>query len=191
MPVPFLLSAIAVGLTLFGVGLLTALDSQLTIFDFISRLNEIDAEHQSLANGVFMIAGVFWIGSIDATRRFMEPKPFDLWLRFSALAFAASYILSMVFPCDTGCPPSGSLNQVLHNTLVWALYAGPAVFAIRLFFSNVRDRLLTLFSVAVLVVFALMQIDALFLREWAGFWQRLYDLLFCLMWWFALKRLIL
>lgn len=191
MPVPLLLSAIAIGLTLFGVGLLTGLDSQLSLLDFISRLNEIDAQHQSLANGLFMIKGVFWIGSIDSTRRYLEPKPFDMWLRFSALAFAASYILSMVFPCDAGCPPSGSLNQILHNTLVWVLYAGPAVFAIRLLLTSVKDRLLMSLSGLLLLVFVVMQIDAIFLREWAGLWQRGYDLLFCLLWWLTLKRVLL
>lgn len=182
------LSLIAITLTLAGVGVVTLLDSQLTALAYISRLNELNAQHQSLANGLFFLIGIFWIGAIDTTRRQLEPKSMDRWLRFSALAFAGSYVLSMVFPCDTGCPPTGSLNQILHSTLVWGLYAGPAVFTGRILWSGTQSNAERGIAILLLLLFALMQLDTLFLHQMPGVWQRGYDAGFCVLWWMALNR---
>ncbi len=184
-----LLSAIAIGLTLLGVGLITLLDAYLTAADYVSRLNEVDAEYQALSSGLFLLIGIFWMGSVDSVRRSIEPKKMDPWLRFSVIAFAASYLLSMVFPCDAGCPPSGSLNQILHNSVVWLLYAGPFVFAIRMFFIPGMTRLERAISSPLLGIFVVMQLDVLVWQIAPGALQRGYELLFCLLWWQHLARI--
>lgn len=186
MNAPKLLSAIAIFLTLAGTSLLTYLDTQLTLMDFISRLGEVNAQWQSWGNGLFMIAGVFWVGAIDTTRRSLEPEPMDSILRFSALAYAASYLLSVVFPCDEGCPATGSLNQILHNTVVWALFAGPAVFAYRVL--RVYPPRIKAYAVFTLLVFVALQVDTVFFRVWPGLWQRMYEVAFCMMWWQVLSQ---
>lgn len=188
MNAPLLLTLIASVLTVPGVALLTWLDSQLTGADVISRLNEVGAQYQSLGSGLFFIIGIFWIGAIDSTRRYLEPASFDPWLRFSAMAFAASYLLSMVFPCDQGCTAGGSLSQWLHVTLVWALYYGPGVLALRCLLSGVTGILRWL-SVALCAVLLVLHVDLLLLQQFAGWWQRSYDLLFCLLWWFLVRHL--
>ena len=184
-----LLSSIAIGLTLLGVGLITLLDSNLTIAHYVSRLNEVDAEYQALSSGLFLLIGIFWMGAIDTVRRSIEPKKMDPWLRFSVIAFAASYLLSMVFPCDAGCPPTGSLNQLLHNTLVWLLYAGPFVFAIRVFFLPGMTLTERGICTPLLGVFVVMQLDVLFWQNGPGVLQRVYEFLFCWLWWQTLPRL--
>ena len=190
MSAPKILSLNAFGLTLAGVGILTLINTNLSSFHYVSRLNEIGAHNQALANGLFLLIGVFWMGSIDATRRWMEPTLFDPWLRFSAIAFAASYILSMVFPCDSGCPPFGSLNQNLHSTIVWGLYAGPLVFALRVLKTSSSSTLDRFLSSSLVILFILMQIDTLFVHIAPGLWQRFYDLLFCSLWWRVQHRLL-
>lgn len=185
---PLILTAIAATLTIFGVALLTWLDSQLSGAMVISRLNEVGAEHQSFANGLFVLIGIFWIGAIDRTRRDLEPAAMDPWLRYSAMGFAASYLLSMVFPCDEGCTIGGSVSQWLHITLVWALYFGPAVFAARCLMTGAKglERWLSLGLIALLIV---LHVELLVTDWFPGGWQRLYDVFFCLLWWLVARRL--
>lgn len=186
MNAPQILSIIAISITLLGTSLLTYLDTELTLMDFISRLGEMDAQWQSWGNGLFMIAGVFWVGAIDTTRRWLEPESMDSVLRFSALAYAASYLLSVVFPCDEGCPATGSLNQWVHSSLVWLLFAGPAVFAIRVLQRYpARVKAYAFFT---LLVFVLLQVDTVLFRVWPGLWQRMYEAAFCMMWWQVLRQ---
>jgi hypothetical protein len=190
MSPPKILSLIAIVLTLVGVATITLINTELNSFQYISRLNEINSQHQALANGLFLIIGIFWMGTIDSTRRWLEPTKFDPWLRFSTVAFAASYILSMVFPCDAGCPPFGSLNQNIHSTLVWFLYAGPMVFALRVILARVGSTLDRILGFIIVVLFLMMQLDALVLKIAPGLWQRLYDLIFCALWWRVQARLL-
>ncbi len=183
-----ILSSLAIGLTLIGVALLTLLDTQLTSLDYISRLNEIEAQYQSFSNGLFVLIGIFWMGTVDTTRRAIEPEKLSPWLRYGSIAFAASYLLSMVFPCDAGCPPTGSLNQMVHSSLVWLLYAGPAVWSVSIIRAGDRS-LLRGVAWGLVSVFGLMQVDTLFVHVAPGLWQRLYDALFCLLWWLNLRQL--
>lgn len=177
-----LLSSFAIAFTLAGVALLTWLDVNAGVFDVIGRLNEVNAPQQALANGLFLIAGVFWVGAVDTTRRTLEPVKMDSVLRFSVIAFAASYILRMVFPCDVGCPAGGSVSQWLQTTFVWLLYSGPAVFAVQLW-RQTESTMTRQFASLVLLVFVVMQLDNFFLQIAPGVWQRVYELLFCWLWW--------
>ncbi|WP_320827532.1 hypothetical protein [Reinekea sp.] len=186
MPAPQILSLIAIGLTLAGISLLTVLDDSVQSVDLISLLNATGATNTALANGLFLLLGIFWMGAIDSTRRFLEPQLLDGWLRFSAIAFAASYLLGMIFPCDAGCPPTGSSAQLVHTSLVWLLYCGPAVFAGRLLLRQ-PDRQTRHLALLLLLIFAGLQVDALVLRSTPGLWQRIYELLFCWLWWLSLQ----
>ena len=186
MAAPYLLSLIAFFLTLVGVNVLTLVDSQLTLMNYISRLNEVNATYQAYANGLFFLIGIFWMGSINTIRRTLEPKQVDSWLMYSAIAFAASYILSVVFPCDEGCPPVGSANQMIHNTLVWVLYAGPAVFAGRVMKLQLFSGWPNYVAKGMLAIFFVMQIDSAMTQFMPGIWQRIYDIGFCGLWWLVL-----
>jgi hypothetical protein len=183
-----ILSMIAILLTTVGVALFTLLNPYVTGFDYVSRLNEMEMAYQSFGHGLFLLIGIFWMGALDNIRRSLEPKTMDPVLRFSVLAYAASYILSMVFPCDTGCPPSGSLNQLMHSSLVWGLYCGPAVFAVRYLFEKSLARQMKVFSAVILLNFILFQIDVFILHRLAGIFQRLYETAFCCLWWQVLHK---
>jgi hypothetical protein len=189
MRAPQILSLIAIGLSLAGISLLTALDTSIESGDLIRLLNTEDASHQALASGLFLLLGIFWMGAIDSTRRFLEPRPFDNWLRFSAIAFAASYLLSMLFPCDDGCRPGGSMTQLVHSSLLWLLYGGPAVFAGRLLWAK-PERQIRHLAALLLLVFAVLQLDVFVFQASPGLWQRIYELLFCWLWWLTLHAIV-
>jgi len=188
MIAPKILSIVAISLSLIGVSVLTLIDGQVTSLDFVSRLNEINAPYQFAANGIFLLLGIFWMGTVDTTRRTFERIGLDSWLRFSVIAYAASYILSMIFPCDAGCPKTGSLNQMIHNSLVWILYAGPAVFAGRII-RITDDRPAKNMAGLLLTVFVILQFDSIIWNIAPGMWQRVYELMFCWLWWGHLNYL--
>ena len=177
---PQRLFTLAALLTIGGVAVLTAVDPDVSVADFISRLNELQQPKKSLGSGLFLLIGIFWIGTIDTLRRSLEPKKLDPWLRYSVLAFAASYLLSLLFPCDAGCPPPTSVNQWLHSTLVWGLSFGPVVFALRLIKTSAFRRLnLACWALLALAIAAF--VDALSWQWLPGLWQRLYELSFCVL----------
>ncbi len=182
------LSLIAVFLSLVGVALLTWINPQLTAIDFISQLNEIGSPQQSLGNGLFFITGVFWIGVIDTTRKALEPKRIDQVLRFSVIAYAACMILSVFFPCDADCPPGGSLNQIMHNTLVWVLYAGPFVFAIRCLLIKSAVKPQKYLAILIVLIFVCLQVDVFWQRWVPGLLERTYEAVFCFLWWITLQN---
>lgn len=154
--------------------LLGALPTQL-----INELGALEYSGHSLANGAFLLTGAFWMGTIEAVRQQLEPQRLDAWLRFGAIAFAASLIGRLLFPCDRYCSPDGSVTQILHNTLVWVLYAGALIAGWRLPKLNLSVRLL---QWLLLVCFVLLQWAFWHRDFWPGVWQRGYELSFALLW---------
>ncbi len=151
---------------------------------FISELGALDTPGRSLANGAFFLIGAFWMGAVEATRKALEPAPMDPWIRFGVIGFAASYIGSVVFPCDYHCPVGGSVNQFIHNTLIWVLYAGACVAGVRMKLNQPGALLL---RICLVLCFLGMQLAA-WQREWApGLWQRGYEYLFVALWWLWLR----
>lgn len=148
---------------------------------FISELGALDMPGRSAANGAFMLIGAFWMGAIEAVRKAQEPVGIDPWVRFGAVAFALSYIGSVVFPCDIGCPISGSANQVIHNTVLWVLNAGAVVAGVRISPSPSIKGMRVLKGTLVLV-FLIMQVTAWERQWWPGIWQRLFELNFAILW---------
>lgn len=177
--------------TLLMVGLPLALGSVTPGYSsvqFISELGALDMPNRSAANGAFFLIGAFWMGAVEATRKSLEPNKMDPWIRFGVIAFAASYIGSVVFPCDLGCPVSGSSNQLIHSTLIWVLYAGAVVAGVRMIAGPSAKGMRVLKAVLV-VVFLAMQVAA-WERQWLpGLWQRLYELIFAVVWLFWVYRL--
>lgn len=84
--------------------------------DFLSELGQTGASRAALMNyGVFLPVGVLWAVASLLLLRTM-PKG-SLGLTGVVLLFgnAASYIGAAFFPCDAGCPASGSFSQAMHN----------------------------------------------------------------------------
>lgn len=151
-------------------------------YHFTQLINELGALNQpgrSLATGAFLLCGAFWMGSVEAVRKTLEPQPMDAWVRFGVIAFAASLIGRMVFPCDLTCPPTGSANQLVHNSLLWVLYAGALVAGWRLALSG---RLAWLVKIVLLVCFVLLQLSFWQRDWWPGLWQRGYETAFAILW---------
>ena len=154
---------------------------------FISELGALDMPNRSMANGAFFLIGAFWMGTVESVRKGLEPAPMDPWIRFGVIAFAGSYIGGVVFPCDYQCPVGGSFNQVVHNTLIWVLYAGAVVAAIRMPLPGHSGLSLTLKTLTVLCFLA-MQVAAWERDWWPGVWQRAYEACFVVLWWLWLSR---
>lgn len=176
-----LISLCAFATTLLGPAVLTLADANTSWLDDSYRVAAADVPWQSLAAGIFLLSGIFWIGAIDKVRRALEPTPMDGVLRFSALAFGASYLFRILLPCQASCPAEGSSGQWLYRFIVWALYVGAGVFAHRTWQQaagpmkscalGVLGALVLMLGLGVLFSFGL------------GLWQRLYEALFCLLWW--------
>lgn len=148
---------------------------------FISELGALDMPNRSAANGAFLLIGAFWMGAVEAARKALEPVKMDPWVRFGGIAFAASYIASVVFPCDLGCPATGSSNQLIHSTLIWGLSAGAVVSGVRLVPSTSVKGMRVLKGTLVLT-FLVLQLAA-WQRNWLpGLWQRLFELNFAVLW---------
>jgi hypothetical protein len=145
----------------------------------INELGALDYSGRSLANGAFLLSGAFWMGTVEAVRKQLEPQRLDAWLRFGTIAFAASLIGRMVFPCDLNCPLDGSVTQLVHNTLVWVLYAGALIAGWRLPNLNVTVALL---KGLLLACFVLLQWGFWHRDGWPGLWQRGYEASFAVLW---------
>lgn len=148
---------------------------------FISELGALNMPSRSLANGAFFLIGAFWMGTVESVRKSLEPADMDPWIRFGVIAFAGSYIGSVIFPCDYGCPTIGSFNQIIHNTLIWALYAGGVFAGMRLQIASAKQAALIL-KAALVICFLATQLAAWQRHWWPGVWQRGYELSFVALW---------
>lgn len=84
--------------------------------DFLSELGETGAPFAAAMNfGAFLPAGLFWAAGAALLWRAM-PKG-GLGALGALLLFfnAISYVGAAFFPCDAGCPASGSFSQAMHN----------------------------------------------------------------------------
>ena len=91
----------------------------------------------------------------------------------------ASYLLSVAFPCDAGCPVEGSISQVLHNAFGILVYLGMglgvALVSLAPGFSSFKWRRFFLLFTGIafpVVFFAMVQPD---LAPWRGMLQRSLD----------------
>ncbi|GGX59408.1 DUF998 domain-containing protein [Saccharospirillum salsuginis] len=182
------LSALASALLILMPWVLGAQVSGYDATRFISELGALDMPNRSMANGAFFLIGAFWMGTTEAVRKGLEPAPMDPWIRFGVIAFAASYIGSVIFPCDYQCPVGGSFNQTVHNTLIWVLYAGAFVAAVRMPLPG-RVGLGRTLKVLTVVCFMSMQLAAWERDWWPGIWQRAYEACFVVLWWLWLNNL--
>lgn len=95
------------------------------VAQFISELGAIGAAHSSLVAA----AGFAPIGALVlaflAFAAGLFPRSRESAAGVACLAtVGASYLVSALFPCDAGCPSSGSFSQSVHNLFGFFGYAG-------------------------------------------------------------------
>jgi hypothetical protein len=95
------------------------------ISQYISELGAEGAAHGTLVSraGFAPIGALFLAFLALASGAFPRGATTASGLLALAL-FGVSYVVAAFFPCDAGCPATGSLSQSLHNTAGGAGYAG-------------------------------------------------------------------
>lgn len=148
--------------------------------DFLSELGQAGAPRAALMNyGVFLPVGVLWaVGSLLLLRT-MPTGSLGVIGVILLFGNAASYMGAAFFPCDTGCPASGSFSQAMHNfTGAFGYFLTPL--ALALIGAHLISKSRPAFGGATLLVAALIgiafvqmlaQIDG----AQAGVWQRVAD----------------
>jgi hypothetical protein len=92
---------------------------------FVSELGESGAPHAALVSfGGFVPIGVLTLLFAFLAIRRVQAAPGGRlgFLLFSGVGWA--YLLAAFFPCDPGCPVSGSATQNVHSTLGVVEYLG-------------------------------------------------------------------
>jgi len=98
----------------------------------ISELGEHGApEARSVAFGLFLPVGLscLTLAALAAVHDAQTTAP-EAWRRGSALlagSLAAGYLGAWVWPCDPGCPLTGSGRQLMHNLTGGIEYLGGAL----------------------------------------------------------------
>lgn len=92
---------------------------------FISELGETGAPQALLVNlAGFLPTGLLTIlfAACTAARAGANPRARFGFLLFSSVGWA--YFVTALFPCDPGCPASGSIAQTVHNAFGVVEYLG-------------------------------------------------------------------
>lgn len=165
-------------LMILGLTVLRWLDPEVSVFSDIHGPAAFSDRYQAFANGLFLVIGVFWVGAVDSVRKALNPLPFDNWLRFSGLAFAASFLLSVLLPAQ-----SGALSGVLYLFL----YLSAIPFAIRTIILPVNPWLKRLAS-AQLVLVAITLFEAIVTQWQPGLWLRAYEVVYVALWWLTIEH---
>jgi hypothetical protein len=100
----------------------------------ISELGEHGApEARRVATGLFLPVGLSCLAlAVAALAEAHRPETAatEMWRRGSALlagSLAAGYLGAWLWPCDPGCPLTGSARQVMHNLVGGIEYLGGAL----------------------------------------------------------------
>jgi hypothetical membrane protein len=148
--------------------------------DFLSELGQTGAPYANAMNlGAFLPAGVFWALGAGLIWRSLPKGALGAAGAALLLANALSYVGAALFPCDAGCPASGSFNQMMHNfSGAFGYFLTPPALALigAHLMANGRTALGgAALAVAALsgVAFAQMLTDLQGAQ--AGLWQRLAD----------------
>jgi hypothetical protein len=138
---------------------------------YISELGAAGGAYAGLVNfGGFLPTGVFTILFSALVAMDASSNPRARWglLLFSGVGWA--YVVAALFPCDPGCPTSGSPTQSVHNAFGVIEYLGGGL-GLLLLWSSSRPRPSTVAlrqlplvcAVVVLVAFAAMLVPELHL----------------------------
>lgn len=118
------LSAAALALLVPAVGAV-AESSYSHVAQFISELGAVGAAHATLVAGIgFAPIGALVLAFL-ALASGVLPHSRQKAAGVACLgAVGAAYLVSTFFPCDVGCPTSGSLSQSVHNFFGLLEYVG-------------------------------------------------------------------
>src|SRR5262245_45129545 len=107
------------------IGFGVARDGYSHATQFISELGEVDGPHAAAVNyaGFLPIGLGVWAFLALAAGRF--PRGRVKWAGLAGLAGTGlAYVVAAFFPCDPGCPATGSARQLVHNLGGLAEYGG-------------------------------------------------------------------
>ena len=140
---------------------------------FISELGAVGALQRNLVNFAgFLPTGLLLFGFVLFGHSSFPPAKnavLGWWLMTGA---AIGYLTAALFPCDEGCPATGSMQQTVHNTAGIVQYIG--VFLGLLLIARAEQSLSWLRPIsliaaaAVLSGFIMMTVDL----DLRGMWQR-------------------
>lgn len=163
---------------LLGLGVLRWLDPQVSILSLTHGPAAFSDPFQAFANGLFLVIGVFWVGAVDSVRKALNPLPFDNVLRFSGLAFGASFLLSVLLPSQTG-----GLSGILYV----CFYFSAIPFALRTILQPVHPVLKRLAG-AQLVIVAIILFETWVTQWQLGLWLRVYEVGYVGLWWLTIEH---
>jgi len=146
---------------------------------FISELGAAGALQRNLVNFAgFLPTGLFLFGFVLFGHSSFPPAKnavLGWWLLTGA---SIGYVIAALFPCDTGCPATGSIQQAVHNTAGMIQYIGISLGLLLIAkaehsLSWLRPISL-LAAAAILSGFIMMSVD----HDLRGMWQRVAEVAF-------------
>ncbi|MBY0420829.1 MAG: DUF998 domain-containing protein [Parvularculaceae bacterium] len=167
-----------------GIGVPTVLGANTPGYDprtnFLSELGATGAPSADLMNfGAFLPTGVLWAVAAALIWRRLPQGALGTAGALLLFGGAISYVGSAVYPCDAGCPGSGSFSQTMHNLTgaIGYFLTPPALALIGL---QCRSAGRAVFGAATLVCAAIAAVGfGLMLQDLgannAGLWQRFAD----------------
>ena len=118
----FVATALALGVTVLGG---SADPSYSHTAQFISELGADGAAHARLVGAAgFAPIGILILGFLMLASGLFPPSREKTLGVLAVSAVGAAYLASAVFPCDAGCPSTGSLSQTIHNAFGLFEYLG-------------------------------------------------------------------
>lgn len=148
--------------------------------DFLSELGQSGAPFADLMNfGVFLPVGVLWAAGVALLWRALPRGASGAIAAALLFGNSISYFGAAFFPCDAGCPASGSFSQGMHNlTGAVGYFLSPAAFALLgAHLIGKRQSRLGALTIGVAALSAISFVAMLgdMKGSNAGLWQRLTD----------------
>ena len=120
----FAAAAFALGVPLLGAA---ADPSYSHVSQFISELGASGAPHaQLVAAAGFAPIGALFLAFLVLASGLFPPSREKTLGAFAVASVGVAYLVSAVFPCDPGCPSTGSPFQMVHNAFGLLEYVGAA-----------------------------------------------------------------
>lgn len=155
---------------------------------FLSELGATGAPYQLLNNygSLLPIAIAVFVLVLGLYQKF--PRTLLITVGVTLLfAVGISYLSGFFFPCDPGCPVTGSLKQNLHNLFGLFQYLS-VITGLFLIFLGLRKSApkFSIFTllITILVLAGFLQVISGEMENWQGAWQRLSEYSLAL-WFFA------
>jgi hypothetical protein len=118
----FSAAALALVVTLLGAN---ADPSYSHVAHYISELGASGAPHARLvAVAGFAPIGALFLAFLVLASGLLPTSRAIRWGVLGVAAVGVAYLVSAVFPCDAGCPTTGSASQTIHNVFGLLEYVG-------------------------------------------------------------------